>query len=558
MNKPAFLLRTANLLDSLSATELLISDFLKQKKKRAIIYSLAAIVLFIAYYSMKKADMNNIINQKKETELKTFIHSELWNKKAQVAFLKTNQFKDEALGKLLPLLMTVVKNNNLLSAFIVDAKTKRILAHNDPKFIDTEYPLPKDIMLSLMENKKIEIGNDPTGEVINTDISMFIYNTDNSFILRTYGAIPYGKARREIGVFVIESSYNVTNDLVNDQKKFLPLVFILFVLAVPAILLAEYYIRVRMIKEEMLGYDERFIGPYKNIKSLGEGSMGVVYRATRILKGKGVGRQVALKVINKNLYNKKGFLKRFKNEAQMVARLGVHRNIVGLFDFGQVKIEGNESFGLEMPFIDGITLERIIEKYNNDITVGQVLYVCQEILNGLHHAHTLKGENGSIIPIIHRDISPKNILLAFNGSILITDFGIAKSHDVASMTLAGELLGTFTNMSPEQANGEHVDCRSDIFSLGTVLYELMLKKKLYQADDIRILWNLVSKAEIPEITGINDELKRILLKALAKNPSDRYQTALDMMSDIKEVINKNYQEYHFDEKDMESFLSNKH
>lgn len=558
MNKPAFLSRIADFLDSLSASELLISNFLKQKKKRAIIYCLAAVVLSIIFYSMKKADINNIINRKKETELKIFTRSELWNKKAQVAFLKTDQFKDEALGKLLPLLMTSVRNNHLLNAFIVDAKTNRILAHNDPKFIDVEYTLPEDIMVFLIKNKKIEIGSDLAGELINTDISMLVYNKDNNFILRTYGAIPYGKAQRKIGVFVMESSYNVTNDLINDQKKYLPLVFILFILAVPAILLAEYYIRVRMLKEEMLGYDERFIGPYKNVKSLGEGSMGVVYRATRILKGKGVGRKVALKVINKNLYNKKGFLKRFQNEAQMVARLGVHRNIVGLFDFGQVKIDGIESFGLEMPFIDGITLETVIEKYNNDISLGQALYICQEILNGLHHAHTLKDENGSIMPIIHRDISPKNILLSFNGSILITDFGIAKSNDVASMTLAGELLGTFTNMSPEQANGENIDCRSDIFSLGTVLYELTLKKKLYQADDIRILWNLVSKAEIPEITGIDDEIKKILLKALAKNQSDRYQTALDMMSDIKEIINKNYQDYHFDEKDMEAFLSNKH
>lgn len=553
MDKVTFFSRFLDLLDSLSASELLITDFLSEHKKKAIVYILATVFLCIIIYFVKNTNVSDIVKRKKEADLKTYTYAKFWKEKAQVPYLRIERFREEALRKLVPLLSSFVKNNNIGGAYIVDNKSNRIMVHNDTEMINNDYQIPDKRILSLMDKVEITIGSDQAGDVIKTKISMIVYKKGKHSILRTYGAIPYGKARRTIGIFVIESSYDATKNLIDDQNKYVPLFFIMLFLAVPAALFIEYYIRARMIRQELLGYDGKYIGLYKDIQSIGEGSMGKVYQATRMLKGKSRGRKVALKVINKNLYNKKGFLKRFKNEAQVVARLGMHRNIVGFFDFGQVKIEGEESFGLEMPFIDSVPLDKTIEKYNNDISVGQALYIGLEILNGLNHAHTLKDDKGEITPIIHRDISPKNILLAYNGSVLIADFGIAKSNDIASMTLAGELLGTFTNMSPEQANGDNIDCRSDIFSLGTVLYELLLKKKLYQADDIRILWNLVSKAEIPEISGLEEGLKRILLTSLAKKPSDRYQTAVDMMNDIRAVISQK-QDYHFDEKAMESFL----
>jgi serine/threonine-protein kinase len=547
-----------NFLDSLSSGELLISDFLAPKKKQTLIYIALAVILYLLFYKVKSAEIKNILAKKKESTFQTFSRSEIWRNKAEVPFLKTERFREDALGKFLPLLESYVQEHDLMYAYIVDPKSDKILAHCDTKFIDTEYQYPGKAKTVLMKNNKIAIGKHAQGEVMKTDVTMIILPRDGNLILRTYAGIPYGKARREIGIFVTESSFDNTQIMMDAQKKYNPLVIILLILALPGILAIEYFQRVRTIREELSDYDERYIGPYKNIKLIGEGSMGKVYQATRSLKGKGIGRKVALKVINEVLSNKREFLNRFNNEAQMVARLGLHRNIVGLYDFGQVKINNIESFGLEMPFVNGITLDKIIEHYNKDITVAQALYICLEILNGLSHAHNLRDEsNNEITPIVHRDISPKNIILSFNGSVLITDFGIAKSNELAGMTIPGELMGTFVNMAPEQANCENVDCRADIFSVGTIMYEMVLKKKLYDAEEIRVLWYLVSKAEIPEISGIDEQLKKIILKSLARDPSQRYHTDLEMMRDIKDLINKNYKEYDYDEKNMETFLASK-
>lgn len=264
-------------------------------------------------------------------------------------------------------------------------------------------------------------------------------------------------------------------------------------------------------------------GRYEIIEKLGEGGMANVYKAKcRILK-----RFITIKILKQELINDEEFVRKFKDEAMEVAKLS-DNNIVKVYDIG---VEDNFHY-IVMEYIDGKTLkEHISEK--GVLSIKEALDFSIQICNGLVIAHDIE--------LIHRDIKSQNILVSNYGNIKVTDFGIAKSSDSATITNSGKILGSAYYISPEQARGNFVDCRSDIYSFGVVMYEMFTGRLPFthgtpvnvalqhiQVDPIEPM-DIVKKLPI----GINN----LIIKCLQKNPALRYQTAKELRDDLKTLQN---------------------
>jgi len=265
------------------------------------------------------------------------------------------------------------------------------------------------------------------------------------------------------------------------------------------------------------------IGKYTIEGVLGRGAMGVVYKAF----DPNIARTVAVKTIHSNLLSSemgKEMLERFKTEAQAVGRL-THPNIVGIFDFDQDR--GTPYFVME--FVEGKDLKNLI-KQGSVFTTDEVIRITTEILKGLSYTHKLN--------IVHRDIKPANIFITDQGEVKIADFGIARMDD-SELTQVGSVLGTPSYMSPEQCIGAGVDARSDLFSVGTLSYEMLTGKKPFRGDQTNaIIHNVINlKPEPPskvrkEVPGGFDN---VIKKALAKNTNPRYQLAQDFANDLEKL-----------------------
>src|SRR5438067_7224009 len=262
------------------------------------------------------------------------------------------------------------------------------------------------------------------------------------------------------------------------------------------------------------------IGKYDVIEVLGKGGMGVVYKAMDNL----IERIVAIKMMTGGFAENPDLLKRFYREAKSTGMLQ-HPNIVIVYDLGDH--EGNPY--LVMEFLDGEPLDKIIASHREISIVEKLGYIMQAC-NGLGYAH---GRG-----IVHRDIKPANLMVLRDGNCKIVDFGIARIGD-NSMTRTGQVVGTITYMSPEQINAQVVDGRTDIFSCGVMLYELLTGVVPFDGKDTAAtLLKIIHEPPPPLKNFISDyppELEEILLKALAKDREDRYATAEDFAFDLSRV-----------------------
>lgn len=266
------------------------------------------------------------------------------------------------------------------------------------------------------------------------------------------------------------------------------------------------------------------LGKYQIQGLLGKGAMGVVYKGF----DPNIARPVAIKTIHASLLETdmgRELLDRFRNEAQAVGRLN-HANIVSIYEFDQDR--GTPYFVME--FVEGHDLKTLIKdgrKYSPQETV----HIISAILSALDYTHKLG--------IVHRDIKPANVFITHNGQIKLADFGIARV-DNAELTQMGSVLGTPSYMSPEQCKGQPVDARSDLFSTGVVLYELLVGKKPFAGDNTHAIMHSVLSAE-PERPSLQNQglpkaFDNILRKALAKDVSHRYQTAAEFRADLQNVV----------------------
>ncbi|HEU4731832.1 MAG TPA: serine/threonine-protein kinase [Kofleriaceae bacterium] len=226
----------------------------------------------------------------------------------------------------------------------------------------------------------------------------------------------------------------------------------------------------------------------------------------------------------------------FLDEARLVATLE-HPNIAQVYEIGFV----NGSYFFVMEYVDGADLRRLIEtalSRQRWIPLGDALYIITHVCTALHYAHEKKDLEGRALHIIHRDVSPSNVLISHDGAIKVCDFGIAKAHNRKSEdTQSGVLKGKFSYMSPEQCQSQPIDRRSDVFSIGILLYELTTLSKLFRGGSDYALLRKIIDGPIPppstRVSGYPRELEAIVMKALAKSPSDRYPTAQALQLDLE-------------------------
>ena len=260
-------------------------------------------------------------------------------------------------------------------------------------------------------------------------------------------------------------------------------------------------------------------GRYEITELIGEGGMADVYRATDVVDNK----TVAVKILKKEFAENEEFLRRFRNESKAIAVLS-HPNIVKIYDVG---FSERIQF-IVMEYIDGITLNEYMEQQGQLGWKDAVHFILQ-ILRALQHAHS-KG-------IVHRDIKPQNIMMLRDGTIKVMDFGIAKFAREDGKTGTDKAIGTVHYISPEQARGGVTDAKSDIYSVGVMLYEMLTGKKPFDTDNPVSIAVMHMQAKVPLPSTIRPDiqigLEEIILKAMEKDPADRYQSARDMMDDLQ-------------------------
>ena len=263
-------------------------------------------------------------------------------------------------------------------------------------------------------------------------------------------------------------------------------------------------------------------GKYILMRKIAMGGMAEIFKA-KVTGTEGFEKDLVIKRILPHFTEDEAFVKMFIDEASITAKLQ-HPNIVQIFDFDVA--EG--TYYIAMEYIEGRDLKDVLErsiKLGEPLSVAQCVWIMMEVSKGLHYAHT-KEYRGKPLNIVHRDISPSNVMVAFNGEVKLMDFGIAKAAQRSTKTMAGAVKGKVAYMSPEQARGKPLDGRSDLFALGIMLWEMLTGKRLFLAEsDFETLTNVL-KAEAPAPSSINPavphDLDPIVAKCIEKKREDRY------------------------------------
>ncbi len=278
-------------------------------------------------------------------------------------------------------------------------------------------------------------------------------------------------------------------------------------------------------------------GQYVLLEKIATGGMAEVWKA-RMRGVEGFQKIVAIKKILPHLSDNQDFIEMFVDEAKLAAQLN-HNNIIHIYDLGKIQ----SSYYIAMEYIDGYDLKNILKKAqerDQPLSVEIALFVASKIAAALDYAHRKRDFEDKEMGLVHRDVSPQNVLISQEGDIKLCDFGIAKAASKASHTQAGALKGKLQYMSPEQAWGRNIDRRSDIFALATVLFEMLTARKLFGGDNELSILEQVREARVTKPSELNDEvtpqIDAIVLKALQKDPANRYQTAGEMQRDLDAVL----------------------
>jgi eukaryotic-like serine/threonine-protein kinase len=269
------------------------------------------------------------------------------------------------------------------------------------------------------------------------------------------------------------------------------------------------------------------LGAYEIVAQLKRGGMATLYLAQRT-GAAGFAKQAAIKVVHPHLADDRSFVQMFLDEARLSARID-HPNVVHVYELG----EGDDGmYYLVMEYVHGCSLSQLLRalaREGRKLTPEVSTWIAMRVAAGLHAAHELTSPTGERLGVVHRDISPQNILLAHKGYVKLIDFGIAKARGRAHHTSTGLVKGKFRYMAPEQASGRPVDARTDVYALGIVLWELLTMKRLFQADDELLVLDLVRKPDVPSprehAPELPEPLAAAVMHALAPAPHDRPATA---------------------------------
>jgi eukaryotic-like serine/threonine-protein kinase len=273
---------------------------------------------------------------------------------------------------------------------------------------------------------------------------------------------------------------------------------------------------------------------YEMIRKLAEGGMGMVYEAVQLGAGN-FRKVVAVKLIREEYSVIEEFQNNFIGEARLVADL-IHTNIVQTYHLGQV---GGQYF-MVMEFVRGVNLEQFLEKHRalgRQVSVDIAVFIISRVARGLTYAHQKRDREGRPLRIVHRDIGPKNVLLAYEGDVKLTDFGIAKALDLMYNEEGKVIAGKDEYLSPEQATYSVTDARADLFPLGIVLTELLLGKNIFRSADRAQSRRNILTMPVPQFStlrpDIDPKLEAIIQRALIRDREKRYQSASDFLTDLE-------------------------
>ena len=282
---------------------------------------------------------------------------------------------------------------------------------------------------------------------------------------------------------------------------------------------------------------ERF-GAYTLHEKLGQGGMAVVYRGERVGEA-GFKKRVAIKRILPQYRRDASLLERFAAEARTNARLD-HPNLVQVLDFG---IDPEPYLALEL--IEGVSLSQVMQRLlarSEKLDFSAMLFIAAEVANGLDHAHRKRGDDGTPLGIVHRDMSPQNVLLSNEGAVKVSDFGLVKAADNVLKTASGVTIGKLSYMAPEQADGRDIDARADLFALGVTMWEMLTLRSLIPPDDPARATHLLQhggfeppsryRAEVPE------HLDRLILQCLAIDRESRMPSAQQLSAELREMLHE--------------------
>lgn len=278
-------------------------------------------------------------------------------------------------------------------------------------------------------------------------------------------------------------------------------------------------------------------GNYILLEKLAVGGMAEIYKAKQS-GARGFEKVVVIKKILQHLREDPEFVEMFEDEAKIASQLN-QANIVQIYELGEVE----DVLYITMEYVEGKNLRDVTRAIKNKglhLSIEQCLFLITEVLKGLDYAHRKTDSSGEPLHIVHRDMSPQNIVVSYEGEVKILDFGIAKAASRISRTEAGVLKGKFSYMSPEQASGRSIDQTTDIYAVGVILHELLTSDRLFRAEtDIQTL-ERVKAGFVPRPSEKNSlvpkALDEIVLKALAREPEDRYQTASQFLADLSQFV----------------------
>jgi serine/threonine protein kinase len=309
-----------------------------------------------------------------------------------------------------------------------------------------------------------------------------------------------------------------------------------------------------MAQRQQAKSPQKSMGQYVIDQKLAQGGMAEIFLG-RALDPQGLDRPVVIKRILPHISASPEFVDMLVHEAKLAVQL-THGNIGQVFDLGKV---GDDYF-IVMEYVDGVTLSRIARRLRQTgqlMPVEIALFIVSEIASGLDYMHRRTDSQGKPLNIVHRDISPQNIIVSNSGTAKIIDFGIAKASTHASITDPGVVKGKFAYMSPEHVGGDKLDARTDLFSLGVILWELLSNQRLFKGKNNKETINRVKRCNVPSVSGYRDDIPRpvqdIVKKTLAKNRKNRYASAHDMLLDIMRTIVQCYPT--FAPKNLESFVA---
>lgn len=267
---------------------------------------------------------------------------------------------------------------------------------------------------------------------------------------------------------------------------------------------------------------------YRVIERLAAGGMAEVFVGEQ-QSHQGFKKKVAIKRVLPHLAQNKNFIGMFLDEARLGAQL-THANIVSVFDIGAA----DNTYFIVMEFVDGANLKKLMDSLKQEgrtLPLSAAIYITMEVCRGLSFAHDLTDEEGEPLHLVHRDVSPPNILISKRGEVKVTDFGLAKATTQLEKTDPGVVKGKFSYLAPEAARGEDVDARADVFAMGVVLWEMLAGRRLFLGETDYQTVKLVQQTNVPSLSRINPdvdpEFEQVLAMSLTSNPDERYQSARD-------------------------------